>query len=304
MIATIVVTWNQTELTLQCLTRLVETGFPQNQIWVVDNGSEPSAAPLLRERFPHTKIIRLDDNQGFAGGMNAGVSAALLSRAQTLFLLNNDAMVEPQTIPALQAALEEDSRIAAVSPKVYYDNTPHLIQSIGLRVDPNSGEARMLGSGEADCGQYDQPADREALFGCAMLIRASAWEQVGPFWEPFFSYGEEIDWCLRARKQGWRLRYVPGAVVWHRTSSSLGADAPLKVYLMARNRLYLRSRHRQQDWRGWFGLALVIYRSLRVLIRMILRGQRAHAWAMVLAWLDFWRGRQGNARSADLRLRR
>ena len=96
-----------------------------------------------------------------------------------------------------------------------------------MTVDPTSGQARMIGANQLDRGQHDQLADRDALFGCALLIRRAAWQQVGPFWEPFFNYAEETDWCLRARRLGWRLQYVPQALVRHRTSSSLGLYSPL-----------------------------------------------------------------------------
>src|SRR5690606_6845950 len=114
-------------------------------------------------------------------------------------------------LAALAEALAADPTLAAVSPKVYYDGSERIIQSVGVRVDVERAAVRMIGSGEVDRGQHDAPADRDALFGCAMLVRAAAWEQVGPLWEPFFNYAEEIDWCLRARELGWRLRYIPQA---------------------------------------------------------------------------------------------
>src|SRR5262249_12381321 len=204
-----------------------------------------------------------------------------------IFLLNNDALVEPETLPALTKAIECEMQVAAVSPKVYYDVAGQIFQSVGMRVDPFSGQARMLGANEPDRGQYDQVAEREALFGCAMLIRRAAWEQVGPFWEPFFNYAEETDWCLRARHLGWRLLYVPDAVARHRTSSSLGWDSPLKLYLITRNQLYLRQRHRRGGWRAWRGLAYALYVAGRTWAHFMRGGQRMQAHALELAWWDY-----------------
>jgi GT2 family glycosyltransferase len=302
-VATVIVTWNQTPLTLTCLASLQAAGVPAATIWVVDNGSQPEASPMLKTQFPGVRVMRLDTNCGFTGGNNVGVAAALAAGAQSILLLNNDATVEPQTVSGLWTALAADPQIAAVAPKVYYHGTPRLIQSVGIAANPTNGRIRMLGSGELDRGQYDRPADREALFGCALLIRRAAWEQVGPLWEPFFAYAEEVDWCLRARASGWRLGYVPEVVVWHRASSTLGAVSPLRMYLMTRNEYYLWKRHHQRGWRGSLGLAVALARSVRILLRYLRVGQRMQARALVLGMWDCWRGRSGNARTANLRLR-
>lgn len=302
--ATIIVTWNQTSLTLDCLAALAAAAVPLADVWVVDNGSEQPVASEVRLRFPAVHQLRLAQNQGFAGGVNAGVRAALAGGATRLFLLNNDALVEPTTLAKLGAALESDPTLAAVGPKVYYHDTARIIQSVGLQVDRDSGQARMLGSNERDHGQHDQPVEREALFGCALLILGEAWQDVGELWEPFFNYAEETDWCLRARRQGWKLRYIPDAVVWHRTSSSLGWNSPLKVYLISRNQFYLRRRHRQRGWRGLRGLCYALYVQGRTLFRYLRHRQLLQARAILLALWDVMLNRVGNSRTPTLRLRR
>jgi GT2 family glycosyltransferase len=302
-IGIVVATWNQTDMTLDCLAALERAGVALADVWVVDNGSQPAALPPIRERFPAVQTLRLDENRGFTGGCNAGARAALAAGCDLILFLNNDALVELETIPALLAALIDDPRVAAASPKIYYDGTSRIIQAVGLRVDPDSGQVHALGSSETDHGQYDRPADLDALFGCVMLVRRQAWEQVGEFWEPFFNYAEEVDWCLRARRLGWRLRYVPESVAWHRTSRSLGWDAPLKVYLIARNRLYLRQRNGRPGWRSLRGLAHRLYADARTWMHYLRRGQGQQARAVLLAQADFWCGRTGDTRTTDLRLR-
>jgi GT2 family glycosyltransferase len=302
-IATILVTWNQTGLTLDCLESLRAAGIAEDSIWLVDNGSQPSAAPQAVARFPALHIVRLAANIGFTGGCNAGARAALAASPDAIFFLNNDALVEPETIPALVRALEHDTTIAATSPMVYYHGTAHIIQCVGVQVDPDSGSVRAIGAGEPDQGQYGQLAERDALFGCAMLIRRTAWEQVGEFWEPFFNYAEEIDWCLRARRAGWRLLYVPQTVVWHRTSSSLGVESPLRVYLIARNQWLLRRRHQRGGLRGLRGLAYGLYINGRTWLRYLRLGQPRQAQALVLGLWDYWRGRSGDIRTPSLNLK-
>ncbi len=300
-IGTVIVTWNQTGLTQDCLASLEAAGVVD--VWVVDNGSEPPAGPALAERFPAARLLRLERNTGFAGGSNAGARAALEAGCDALFLLNNDALLAPGTLAALAAALEGDAGLAAVSPMVCYADRPGVIQSVGLAVDPDSGRTRSLGEGETDRGQHSRPAGRAALFGCAMLVRRTAWEQVGPFWVPFFSYAEEVDWCLRAARRGWRLAYVPGPPVLHRASRSLDGDSPLRAYLIARNRRYLSRRNGARGLRGALGLARALAADARTAAHYLRRGRPANARALALGWWDALLGRTGNRRDRELKLR-
>ncbi|HEU4326340.1 MAG TPA: glycosyltransferase family 2 protein [Roseiflexaceae bacterium] len=301
-IGTVIVTWNQTGLTLDCLESLEAAGVRQTDVWVVDNGSAPPAGPEVAGRFPAARLLRLEQNAGFAGGSNAGARAALEAGCDALFLLNNDALLAPGTLPALASALAEDPGLAAVSPMVCYADRPGVIQSVGLAVDPDSGRTSSLGEGEIDRGQHSKPAGRTALFGCAMLVRRAAWEQVGPFWEPFFSYAEEVDWCLRAARRGWRLGYAPGPPVLHRASRSLDGDSPLRAYLIARNRRYLSRRNGAHGLRGALGLARALVADARTFAHYLRRGRPANARALLLAWWDYLLRRTGNRRDRELKL--
>lgn len=299
-IAAIIPVWNQLELTQACLASLREE-LPPEAIWLVDNGSEPAAQPRLSAAFPGINIVRCDVNLGFAAGCNLGAAAALASGAEALLFVNNDATVVPGALHALRDELVSDTQIAAVSPRVYYAGSARQIQAVGVAVDPDAGQVRALGAGEFDHGQFGQSLDREALFGCAMLVRRSAWEQVGPFWEPFFAYAEEIDWCLRARRRGWRLRYCAGGAVWHQTSNTLGAESPLKTYLIVRNQAYLRRRNHGGGWRAASGLLRSFWRDARLALRYLRLGQRSQAAAVAIGRYDAWLGRTGLARDNALR---
>jgi hypothetical protein len=295
MIATIIVTWNQPDLVVTCLEHLAATAGLTTETWLVDNGSQPPIGPLVQERFPALRVIRLERNFGFAIGQNVGIRAALAAGAEFVFLLNDDAVVEPSTLPLLVAALRADPQLAAVGPLVYHHGSAHVIQSAGIRVDANSGRIGIQGSGEVDRGHV-MAADQPALSGCAMLIRSQAWQQVGELWEPFFNYAEEIDWCLRARRLGWRLRLIPQAHLWHRTSSSLGAEAPLKVYLLTRNQWYLRQRNHAPGLAAWGGAAVALFWNTRTLLRYLRLGQPRQAAALLLGWWDYLHQRHGDCR--------
>ncbi|MBP8250982.1 MAG: glycosyltransferase family 2 protein [Herpetosiphon sp.] len=301
-IQTIIVTWNQTDLTLKCVASLVADGVQESTIWLVDNASNDPALPHIHAQFPAIHGVRLEQNCGFAGGCNIGASHALDHDPTTeaLFFFNNDAETEPHGLAQLADELQSQPDIAAVSPKVYYAGTDRIIQSTGLTVDRDSGHVRMMNANQPDQGQADTPADREALFGCAMLIRADVWRATNGFWDAFFNYAEEVDWCVRVRRSGWRLRYVPSASVWHNTSSSLGWNSPLKIYLMTRNQWWLRERHRSGGLGALRGWLYAVYVLTRTAFRYLRQRQWRQAWAIWLGTWDYWQGITGNARTRNL----
>src|SRR6266496_3740662 len=104
-IATIIVYWTHTNMTLDCIGALLAAGVAEDTIWLVDNGSQPAAGPRIGARFPAVRVLQLEANAGFAGGCNAGARAALNAGAAVLLFLNNDALIEPGSLPALSAAL-------------------------------------------------------------------------------------------------------------------------------------------------------------------------------------------------------
>ena len=111
-----------------------------------------------------------------------------------------------------------------------------LVNGAGAWLDKR-GYAGDIGSGAPDDGRFDQPADRFALSGAALVTRLSTWKRLGPFAARYFAYYEDIDWCWRARLSGMRLVYDPRATVEHRGSTSSGGEHQPMVRVMSeRNR--------------------------------------------------------------------
>ncbi|MDZ7845886.1 MAG: hypothetical protein U5L96_03410 [Owenweeksia sp.] len=96
---------------------------------------------------------------------------------------------------------------------------------------------------EEDKGQYDQIAPTAYIHGAAMMISKKVLEEVGPMYEDYFLYYEELDWSERIRKAGYELLYRGHAKVYHKESVSTGVNSPLKLYYLNRNRLLFARRN-------------------------------------------------------------
>jgi GT2 family glycosyltransferase len=227
-----------------------------------------------------------------------GLRHALRQGADYALLLNNDIEMAPDFLRRLVEAAQINLQVGVAGPKIYYYDQPEVIWSAGGIIDWRRGDARMVGLNERDVGQFgNEPREVDFVSGCAMLVRRVALEQVGLLDERFFAYYEEVEWCVRMRRAGFKIVHVPQARLWHKITPERRAASPLVHYYMTRNRL-LFLKITGAGWRAWLHTLFAEY--LRTLISWSVwprwRGKRELRNAMLKAVVDFQRGRLGKAR--------
>lgn len=174
------------------------------------------------------RFLGLPHNTGYAGGMNAGLAHPAGGGAKYVLLLTPDALVGPDTIAGLVAALEADPGAAVAGPVVVYRGGAERLVGAGGAIDPRRVRAPLHRSVR---GEEPYPVDW--IDGCCMLLRREAVAAVGGFDERYFLYFEETDLCARLGQAGWRVLLVPGAEVLH---EKLGSPPPHYYFYMNRNR--------------------------------------------------------------------
>jgi len=294
----VVLNWNRRDDTLACLGSLARLDYSAFEVVVVDNGSTDGSVLAIRERFPDVFLIENGENLGYTGGNNAGLRYALDRGLDYVLLLNNDTEVASDLLHRLVAAAEADSRVGIAGPTIYYYDRPELIWSAGGAIDWRRGRTWMVGLDERDIGQFgNAPREVDFVTGCALLVRRAVLEAVGLLDERFFAYYEEAEWCVRARRAGFRIVHLPRARVWHKISPGAQADSPVVHYYMIRNRL-LFLKLTGAGARAWMNTLLVEY--LRTLLSWSLRprwrGKGPQRRVMTQAIVDAWRGRWGRGR--------
>lgn len=245
-VAVIILTWNQRDLTLDCLRSLSASDYPQefHQIIVVDNGSQDGTAAAIRAAYPSVVVLENAENLGFAAGNNVGLRFALQGDAQYLMLLNNDTVVDTDMLSRLVQVIEQDSTIVIVGPKMLYYDQPARIWCAGNRIDWQLGGSIRLQAEEEESAAEEPLRDVDFITACAILLRRSAVERVGLLDPRFFIYYEETDWCVRiARATGQRVVYVPTAKIWHKVSAAMGVSSPPTDYYMTRNVLLFLTKN-------------------------------------------------------------
>lgn len=202
----------------RALDSLRDLDYEDYEVIVVDNGSTDNLAEVVLEDYPEARLIRSPVNLGFAGGNNLGLRQA---QGDILVLLNDDTEVRPEWLKAWALAADENPKWGILGCKLLYPGG-RTIQHAGGVVAPN-GNTTHLGYEEEDRGQFDETASCDYVTGAAMAIRREAFQRIGPLDEKYFPiYFEETDYCFQARRAGFDVLYVPGAVVIHHESRTQG----------------------------------------------------------------------------------
>jgi GT2 family glycosyltransferase len=244
LVGVVVVNWRRRDVTLECLAALARLDYPSRRLFLVDNGCSDFSADEVAASLPGGAYLSSEANLGFAGGSNLGMRAALADGAAFVWFLNNDAAPEPAALAELVAVAEATPALSIVGAKILRKDDPRRIDSAALAVDLRTGRMLLVGHDEEDRGQYDALSRVDAVTGCAMLVRREACERLGGFDESFFSYLEDADLCLRARRAGFGVAFAPRARVLHdRPAASRGRQSVASLYYTTRNHLLLMRRH-------------------------------------------------------------
>lgn len=235
-VSVIILNWNGLQDTLECLESVRELDYPEIRVVLVDNGSTDGSAAVIAERFPSVTLLRNEENVGFAAGNNAGVRNALEAGAEYLWLLNNDTVVEKDTLKNLVKALQGTPGAGMASPVIHYHGDPDSVQFCGSYID---WERRRIVKVE-NPGSLPGNGANVSLWGTALLIKRGVVERIGHLDAKYFAYHEDEEYCMRAARAGYRCIVVPGARLFHKNSRSTGSnDAPMQVFLRSRNLFFL-----------------------------------------------------------------
>jgi GT2 family glycosyltransferase len=210
---------------------------PGSIVVVVDNASPDASAAIARSHASRPRIVASPVNLGFGGGCNLGAAD---SKAEALFFLNPDARLKPGATAILVATLQGDATLAVVAPRVIDPTGESRAASAGAEPSVRSTIGHFLGLGRVPgLRRFLRPvylADGRVrtrpdwVSGAAMLVRKSAYGEVGGFDGRIFMYMEDVDLCRRLREKGWAIGYEPDAVVEHVMGHSQSVDQPVRWY--------------------------------------------------------------------------
>ena len=205
--------------------------------------------PLYEKYDPDRRLILIKNrnNYGYAGGNNKGIQFALgVLNPEFILILNNDVVVDKKFLNVIIQALKLNPETGIAGPKVYYydyNGRSDIIHSVGAKILLEKGTAPPIGINTQDTGQFDSEYHPDYVEGSCMVLKSSMLNSIGLFDNTFFAYWEETDLCIRAKKKGYEILYVPYSKVWHKVSSSWKKKNNKKIYLETRNRIIFLKKH-------------------------------------------------------------
>jgi len=278
-----------TEILIRCLEALGgDFGDPAAEIILVDNGSSDGSVAKAEGRFPSLRVLRLEENQGFAGGCNRGVEIA---RGKYVLLLNDDTEVDANCVKELVRTAEADPTVGACQPKIRSLRDPSHFEYSGAAgglMDVYGypfSRGRLMDHVEADEGQYDEPAEIFWASGVCMLIRKSVLDEVGTFDETFFAYMEEIDLSWRILLGGHRIVYVPTAIVYHIGGYSLERKNVKRMFLNHRNSMIMLAKNYSLRSLLWIFPVKIVLELFIFAGALVRNPRRSQAVVLSFGWI-------------------
>lgn len=242
LVVAAVLTWNDTEMTAECLRSVFANDYSNLQVVLVDNGSSEPCGLRLKEQFPDIDLVVLPENRGFTGGANQCLKRGLDLGADYVQLIGNDSVLAPTVIGNLVRELESNKQLGAASPLILYpggdtvqfyyatldrNQCKHVHHEFGARLDSRTWPTR----------------ESEFIPYIAMMFRSKALQEVGLLDETLGTCWEDYDHIVRLSDAGWSLLMVTDTSLEHRSGGTTGRQSPYIIYYLTRNHLICLFRH-------------------------------------------------------------
>ena len=243
-VSIITVNYNQPKVTLELLDSIQKQEFSNLEVIVVDNGSRDDPSQVISEEYPQAITIRSEQNLGFAGGNNLGISRAT---GDYFFFVNNDTEIPSGTISSLVGVLDKEPEAGIVCPVIYYHSEPDTVQFAGYTpLNILTGRNSAIGY-KTQMPLFSGIDETSYAHGAAMMVKKEAIMQSGMIPENYFLYYEELDWATRIKEAGYKILINRGCAIYHKESLSVGKESSLKTYFQTRNRILFMRR----NVKGW-----------------------------------------------------
>lgn len=317
-VSIIILNWNNFRDTIRCLESVYKINYPLYNVIVIDNGStDDSVIEIMsyckdklslevvfqnydlgfsqfEQLFINNDvsqtgtiknkiyIIKNQDNYGYAVGNNVGIIYALGNfDIKYVLILNNDIIVDKNFLLELVISSEGEEQIGIAGPKIFYNcvnKRRDIINFAGGVMKMWRGKPCHIGMNKEDKIEYNLQKEVDYVNGACILAKRELIEKIGLLSTEFFLYWEENDLCFRAKNSGFKVVFVPGALIWHKTAASIKNLKGLEQYYMVRNRFIFMKKYASKPQLLSFFLYFFMYEFVYLSILNIIYAKNKTAF--------------------------
>jgi GT2 family glycosyltransferase len=287
-VAIVILNYNGRDYLEKFLPTVIQNSKP-HEVIIADNASTDKSIDLLTSKFPQIKLIEIPENLGYAGGYNKALQQI---NADFYVLLNSDVETTPNWIEPVINLMKQNEKIVACQPKIKSYHHKEYFEYAGAaggfidHLGYPFCRGRIFSHLEKDQGQYDDNIPVFWATGACLFVKSKEFHELGGLDDDFFAHMEEIDFCWRAKNQGYQIYYCGESTVYHVGGGTLKAESPFKTYLNFRNNWLLLYKN----------LSLSVFNRIKkrrkrldllAAIQFVAKGKKANANAILKAHRDF-----------------
>lgn len=263
----VILNYNTIKDTVECINSLKNIDYGNYEIVVVDNSETMDCYNSLINQFKEYKIIRANENLGYANGNNIGIRYALDNGADYICVLNNDVAVEKDFLSKIVRVLNQNKDVGIAGPCICEYKDRSKVQCAGANISLYTGLTKRISRGMVYDNSNKENAEVDFLGGASFVCKREVFEKVGLIPENYFLFFEETEFCIKAKKNGYRLLCVYESKIYHKGSSTISKFGGLSYYFLNRNRVVFIKRNCNVIQKTVFSIYIFIEAVGRIMIR-------------------------------------
>lgn len=230
-LSVVILNYNTVDLTRICLRTVFASKLGKHtmEVIVCDNGSTDGSREMIRKEFPHVTLIDNKKNLGFAAGNNPGIIRA---KGRYILLLNTDTEVPQNTFRVMLEFMDSHPEVGVSTCKLLLPDgsmdpachrgfpTPWAAFTYISGLERLFPQTKLFGEYHQGYENLNSIHEVDCIVGAFFLVRREVIKQVGLLDEDYFMYAEDIDWCYRIRRAGWKIIYNPTVTILHKKKQS------------------------------------------------------------------------------------
>ncbi|MDP4089618.1 MAG: glycosyltransferase family 2 protein [Bacillota bacterium] len=263
----IILNFNSFDETLRCIDSVRDVEYENYKVVVIDNNSQDGSVDILKKRAGDFILIENSDNLGYARGNNVGIQYGISNGAEYICVLNNDVEVKKDFLNIIIDYMEKNRKVGICGPCICDFENRTKIQSMGANINLFTGLAMAKKKNKPYESVNGKTYEVDYLGGACFVARKEVFDNIGFIPELYFLFYEETEFCLTAKRAGYKLICLKDSLIYHKRSATISKYKGLSYYFLNRNRIIFMRRNAAIHHKVIFSLYLLLEAMGRITLR-------------------------------------